>query len=69
MFTTCNLILRPVVLWSMVLGHRLYQNVGNLVTMAKDENVSTQAPQGQTAGFRSKSFFYDKTMTHRYVEK
>ena len=46
-----------------------FNYVGNLVTMAKDENVSTQAPQGQTAGFRSKSFFYDKTMTHRYVEK
>ena len=46
-----------------------FNYVGNLVTMAKDENVATQAPQGQTAGFRSKSFFYDKTMTHRYVEK
>lgn len=46
-----------------------FNYVGNLVTMAKDENVSTQAPQGHTAGFRSKSFFYDKTMTHRYVEK
>ena len=35
-----------------------FNYVGNLVTMAKDENVSTQAPQGQTAGFRSKSFFF-----------
>ena len=34
-----------------------FNYVGNLVTMAKDENVSTQAPQGQTAGFKSKSFF------------